>query len=188
MSSDTLLVAACVSFLCTAFFLLGFLRLRSKHLNELYIWMSEQVALLDEYRHRKELLEEHTENYINSIGDMGVQSLFTCQMLLMTVEEMLHDVNTRVANGHLDEALAFKQYLTTSDEKALYNSGDLGKYYELNGWEETLEQKIQDLGSEIAYASDSFNSLVTKRRRRKATSMSLKEARIKLVREMTEES
>lgn len=159
------------------------LKKKNNALSELNTWLNEQVTTLDDFKHRKELLEEHTDNYINSIGENGVRALYDTQRMLRRTEEMLLALSNTLARGDISGVSAFKRYCTDNDQAALGLCPELSQYLDMQNWPGQIEKNIQTIGGDIAIASEKFQSLGVERRSRRQTSMSLKAARIRLIKD-----
>ncbi len=158
-------------------------RRRTYELNDWLIVLTQQY---NDYQDRLKLLDEHTDSYIHSLGETGVRILVDTRTRLEQVKELLLAIANLLDLFQVREVESFKNYLETKDINYLTHCPNLIVFEHLIDWNELIEANIQLLGGEIAVASKEFHSLGVQgtTKKRKTTSMSLKEARIKIVEEL----
>jgi len=156
---------------------------KHKSVEELYTWTEDLYSKLNDFKQRKELLEEHTDDYINSLGELSTQSLYESNFLLQRCEEMILEIVNTIDSGELYAARSFKRFLENNDKSALGFCPYLAQYMDLIDWQRTLERHIQIIGGNLAVASEDFKKLGVEKRARRPTSASLQAARINLIKE-----
>ncbi|MFN8392429.1 MAG: hypothetical protein U0136_19205 [Bdellovibrionota bacterium] len=145
------------------------------------------------FEHRLNLLQEHALDYINSLSGDGARALYELQQLLAAQNHLLEQIAEKIALQDINalrnaekilDAMNQKAQLTS--ERAELENSQVQKVYDPNdpsslrpGWESRAEELLQLLGLDISLASESSRaSGIPRRRKRRGTSMSLKEAGI----------
>ena len=159
-----------------------FLAMESARVKRILLERLNIVATkVDEYQGRAQLILDHTDKYFNSLQNVGGPSRL--QALIKELDMAMLLVDQLIANKLTAEAHQFIDFLE-GDLNAWQPQWEGGgvTYDGLANWDTHLEALIQSIGMEVADASTEMGKLgvVSTKRNRKATIVSLKEAGVDL--------
>ncbi len=134
---------------------------------------------------RVQAVEEHAVDYANSLDSESLVCLDELQKMVRTVKTVLFEVESRLESGDFREFKDAELFLTGKHPRQLgteqnFDGGELSLRIDPD-WERHMERLLQIIGKSVSHASLAATEIgVPKRRKRKATLISLFRAGIKM--------
>ena len=170
-------IAICILVLCYAI-----VRLVSIHArldSSVRTKLADLVERVENFEQRLTMIQGHALDYINSISGDGSRALYKLQRILATQREIIGRIQVFVERQDVDSLRQAEFILADTLSRAYIKQGTAPQNSVLDNWEAHTEELIQLLGFDISLASkSSHDSGMPKKRTRRPTSLSLKEAGI----------
>ena len=181
--SQLLLYAAALCILIFCYAVMRLVSIHSRLDGAVRGKLTELQERLSSFEHRLSLIQEHALDYMNSISGEGSRALYQLQQIIASQRELIAQIESHLASQDINALRKADRLLEETLHKATpvghgsKSSAAYGKL--LENWESRSEELLQTLGLDISLASESSRSSgLPKRRKRRGTSMSLKEAGI----------
>lgn len=179
--SQILLYSAAV---CVLIFCYAVVRLVSIHQRLDHAVRSKLYELqdrLEAFEKRLGLIQEHALDYMNSISGEGSRALYQLQQIISAQRELIREIEGHLAAQDINALRNADRLLedTLHKNRMQHSEKKTATMRLTENWEVKSEELLQTLGLDISLASQSsHDSGIPRRRKRRGTSMSLKEAGI----------